>query len=98
MSAVSAGLIGAAIGFLIVEPLGVWLGGKAREEKGSIIGAYAGNALGLATGILAAIKIREKNISHGNELAIGFAITLPISGSIIGYNMTRNCWKRSRID
>jgi hypothetical protein len=77
-------LVGSLIGFTVLLPTGVYLGGKKLNEKGTLFGTYLGAAVGVAGFGLYAYLRGDK----GSVLDI-VSITLPIGGSIIGYNLSK---------
>jgi hypothetical protein len=85
-----SGLIGyffiGGLGYLFGEPLGVWTVGKINHENGSYWGAFAGNGLGVLAGT--GVYLANRNHFHGWPIAV--SIVLPISGSIVGYNVSKH--------
>jgi hypothetical protein len=79
--------IGASVGYLVLEPVGVYLGGKYLDENGSFWGAFLGNTAGcvVSVGILSLTK--PDNILIG----AGILFSVPIAGSIFGYDIFRHC-------
>jgi len=75
------------LGYLFGEPLGVWTAGKINHENGSYWGAFAGNGLGFLAG--SGVYFATQNHFRGWPIAV--AIVLPISGSIVGYNVSKHC-------
>ena len=78
--------IGAAAGYLVGTPVGVWLGGNAMHGNGSLW-ATSGGAVGgiLVGGALSGIISASTGGTGGAEF---WMIAMPITGGIIGYELT----------
>jgi hypothetical protein len=75
-------VIGGSIGYLLAEPVGIYLGGDIYNEHGSYWGALLGNVLGCALGIGLVALTEPKN----DWVSTGIIISFPITGSILGYH------------
>jgi hypothetical protein len=87
------------IGYTLCIPSGVYLGGKVMKENGSYIGSLVGNICGIGAGFIASlgtVSIVNK-ISGNNNYSMGTLLgtisICSISGSIVGYNISRHCKK-----
>lgn len=73
-------LVGAAIG----APLGVWLGGRAAQGRGTFGGALLGAGTGGGLGLLASTLVPQKHADIAPLLFPAFAMV----GSLIGYEVS----------
>lgn len=78
--------VGAAVGYLVGTPAGVWLGGNAMYGNGSIWATAAGTAVGVLAGGATTLVISRE--TGGNGGAAFWMTALPITGGIVGYELT----------
>lgn len=83
-------VIGAFLGGTLAAPLGVYLIGTYGNETGSLGAAYAGSLLGGLAGIAIVAAADEE------DLILPVMITMPVVGSMIGFNLTRR-YKNVRV-
>jgi hypothetical protein len=81
-------LFGAASSVLLV-PAGVIAVGHGLDQRGSIFGALFGDALGTFTGALVLFNTRS-------GAGVVLATTLPLLGTVVGYNISRDPPPRSK--
>jgi hypothetical protein len=78
--------IGGVGGYVAGTPVGIWLGGNAMNGNGSIWATLGGTAAGILVGGSASVIISASTGGTGG--AEFWMIAMPITGGIVGYELT----------
>jgi hypothetical protein len=92
LSVLFGGVLGAGIGF----PFGVWGGGEWMGGDGSLLATVGGYALG-GVGLVGTNALGATLRDPGSRLIMGAGVLLPITGALLGYELSSGFRKRAKL-